>query len=287
MNARDPLSPAPQSSEVSTSFVPGEWNDMPAEYYHAVEAMSYSGAKKILRSPAHYKLARETPNEPTDAMQFGTAVHCGVLEPDCFAERVVIAPSVNKRTNAGKEELANFEALNFGRLILSPHDFQRARRCVDAVRAHPAASRLLTGAKVEGSLFWFDAEYGVPCKMRFDARNLGGIVDLKTAQDASPDEFGRQAAKLLYHVQAAHYWSGSEHVFNEAPTFFAFVVVESEPPHAVACYVVPPIAMQTGRRLMDEALARYKAALAAGKWVGYPDTITTLELPRYAVRFDI
>ncbi len=50
---------------------------------------------------------------------------------------------------------------------------------------------------------------------------------------------------------------------------------------------MPPIALQTGRRLMDEALGRYKTALHAGKWQGYPDTITTLELPRYAVRFDI
>lgn len=260
---------------------------MPAEQYHQIEAMSASGAKKMLRSPRHYKLMRDTPNEPTDAMQFGTAVHCGVLEPEHFASRVVVAPSVNKRTNAGKEELANFEALNFGKIVLSPGDMRRAQASINEVWSHPAARRLLTDAKIEGSLFWFDAEYNVPCKLRYDAFNLGGLIDLKTTQDASPEVFGRQAANLLYHVQAAHYWSGCEHVTNAAPTFFAFVVVESEPPHAVACYVVPPAAMQTGRRLMDEALARYKVALVAGKYAGYPDTITTLELPRYALRFDI
>ena len=41
---------------------------------------------------------------------------------------------------------------------------------------------------------------------------------------------------------------------------------------------------KAGRREMDEALARYKAALAAGGWPGYDPKIRPLVLPRYAVR---
>jgi len=260
--------------------------NLPAEVYHAHEAMSASGAKKILRSPAHYRLMRTKPAEPTEAMQFGTVVHCGVLEPDRLSSTVCIAPEINRRTNAGKAEYAAFCAENAGRIVMTREDYDRAMRCVDAVRAHPAAAKLLVGAEVEGSLFWRDARYDVPCKVRYDLRNHGGLADLKTTDDASPETFARTIANYLYHVQAAHYVGGAEHVLNESPRFFAFIAVEKEEPHAVACYVLPGNAILAGAHLMNKALERYQAALAAGEWKGYPDTIEAIQLPRYALRFD-
>lgn len=265
---------------------PGVYHGMPPEEYHAVESMSASGAKKMLQSPAHYRLMRTTPNEPTDAMLFGTAVHCGVLEPDRYVDSVVVCPDINKRTKEGRAQWLSFVAENASRTVLSFDQAGRAARCIAAVRAHPAASRLLDGARCEVSMFWQDTEYKVPCKLRADALNHGGVIDLKTTTDASPEGFGRQAANLLYHVQGAHYWSGCEHAMDSSPQFFAFIVVESEEPHAVACYTLPPVAVQSGRRKMDEALSRYRDALSAGKWPGYPETINPLDLPRYALRFD-
>lgn len=280
MNAPEPI-----NALARPPFAPGVFYGMPAEHYHATEAMSASGAKKMLRSPQHYRLMRDTPNEPTAAMQFGTAVHCGVLEPDTFADAVVCAPDVNKRTKDGKAEWEYFLSCNVGKTVLSPDDFARAQRCVDAVLAHPAARTLLDGAQREISLFWEDGRYKVPCKARYDIRSHGGVSDLKTTQDASPDGFARQIASLLYHVQGAHYCSGAEHALNASPTFFAFVCVESEPPHAVACYVLPSNAILAGAHLMSRALERYAAALAAGEWPGYPQEINQILLPRYALQF--
>lgn len=282
MNAETPATLAKRT----VPFVEGRFDDFPAEDYHAIEAMSTGGAKKILRSPAHFRLARDTPNEPTDAMEFGTAVHCGVLEPDDFDARICIAPEVNKRTNAGKAEWSYFQQCNEGKIILSADDMARARKCIDAVRMHPAAQRLLEGGQNEVSLFWHDGRYKVPCKCRFDILNYGGGVDLKTTQDASPEGFGRSIAQYLYHAQGAHYNSGAEHILNASLEFFAFIAVESEPPHCVACYTLPTNAMLAGSRLIAEALARYAAALDAGKWPGYPETIQPIQLPRWATRFD-
>lgn len=278
---------APQSAVALArpEFAVGLFRDLPAEAYHACEALSASGAKKLLQSPAHYKLWRDEPSAPTPQMQFGTAVHAGVLEPDTFAAAVVAAPEINKRTKAGAEEWAAFVAANAGRIALSAEDYARCLRCVAAVRAHPAATALLTGAEVELSLFWRDAKLGVPCKARYDARNHGGIVDLKTTQDASPEGFARQIASLRYHLQAAHYFSGAEHVCNETPRFFAFIAVESEPPHAVACYALPGAAILAGAHLAGIAAERYARALAAGAWPGYAETIETIHLPRWAMSF--
>lgn len=278
MNAETPALLAPPLD----GFIPA----LAAERYHAHEAMSASGAKKILRSPAHYRLMRTKPSPPTAAMEFGTVVHCGVLEPDLLSSVVCIAPDVNKRTNAGKAEFAAFQEANAGRIVMSLDDYDRAMRCVDAVRAHPGAAKLLVGAEVEGSLFWRDARFDVPCKVRYDARNHGGLVDLKTTEDASPDEFARTIVNFKYHVQGAHYVSGAEHVLNESPKFFAFIAVEKEEPHGVACYALPGNAILAGAYLMNKALERYQQALAAGAWAGYPDTIESIQLPRYALRFD-
>ena len=267
-------------------FAPGIFPGMAFETYHAVEAMSASGAKKILQSPMHYRLNRDKPSQPTERMQFGSVVHIGVLEPDTMHERVAIAPDVDRRTKAGKEEWQAFLAESAGRIVLAQAEYDRARRCIDAVRAHPGASHLLEGAATEISLFWNDARYGVPCKARWDIFNYDGVADLKTTVDASPDGFGRQIANLLYHVQAAHYCSGGEHVRHESPRFFAFIAVESEEPHAVACYVLPGSAILAGAYLMSKALARYEEALRLGHFPGYPDTIEEIHLPRYALRFD-
>lgn len=267
-------------------FAPGVFHDMPGEVYHAIEAMSASGAKKMLRSPRHYRLMRETPNEPTAAMQFGSVVHAGVLEPETLESCVAVLPEVNRRTNAGKAMIADFEALNPGRILLDAAEYARALACIKAVHAHRGASTLLDGGEREVSLFWNDGRYGVPCKARLDIRSHGGITDLKTTQDASPEGFAKQISNLLYHVQGAFYCSASEHALNESPRFFAFIAVESEPPHAVACYALPSNAILAGLHLVNRALERYAAALAAGEWPGYPDTIDMIKLPPYALRFD-
>lgn len=268
------------------AFTPGVVPDLPDVAYHATEAMSYSGTKKMLRSPQHFLLARQQPSEPTAAMIFGKAVHCGALEPERFATTVVCAPDCNTRTNAGKAELAAFEAEHAGAIILKPGDFDRARRCVDAVLAHPMARELMAGAQREVSLFWFDGKYGTPCKARLDLLN-GHIADIKTTTDASPEGFARQAAQLLYHVQAAFYNSGLEHVANTSMDFFANIAVESEPPHAVACYTIPGNAVLAGARLMNTALERYAAALKTGEWSGYPTELYALKFPKYALTFDL
>lgn len=273
---------------------------MPGEAYHAVEALSASGAKKVLRSPLHYKLFRTQPSEPTAVMQFGTAAHCGILEPARFHETVICVPAdAPKRPTiaqirAAKPSPETVAAINFwqafnrnciGKVVLDAADYARVERCIDAVLSHPAASQLLADSEREVSLFWRDGRYDVPCKARLDIRSHGGITDVKTCTDASPETFGRQAASLLYHVQGAMYFNGCEHVLDATPEFFGFICVESEEPHAVACYVLDTAALLAGAHLCNIALERYAQALKSGKFPGYPSTIERLPFPRWALQF--
>lgn len=281
---------------------PGFYADMPAELYHAIEAMSSGGSQKMLRSPAHYKRMRTERNEPTPAMQFGTVIHAGVLEPHRLADVCAAVPddapsrptSAQLRAKKPSPDTLDaiaywteFNARNGGRIILSASDHARAMLTIEAIRAHPGASQLLAGAQIEGSLFWQDSRYGVPCKARFDARNLGGLIDVKSTQDASPEAFARSAAAFSYHVQGAHYCSGARHVFGENPEFFAIIAAETEPPFGVACYLLESNALLAGGHRMSIALGRYAAALSEDRWSGYPSTIEVLRMPAYATKFNV
>ena len=266
-------------------FIPGIHANLAGAEYHAIEAMSSSGAKKMLQSPAHYRLMRDTQIEPTEAMRIGTAVHTLILEPN-RADEVVALPEVNARTKDGRAELEAWHAANAGKQGFASDTLARIHAAVAAVRAHPGATMLLSDGEPEVSLLWRDSQYDVQCKARDDwLRRDGGIVDLKTTRDASADGFGRTIASFMYHVQAAFYWIGHEHLFDRSPEFFAFVAVETEPPFGVATYVLQSDAIRAGMRHVEVALRRYREALDSGHWPGYAEEIQPISVPRWALTF--
>lgn len=275
----DPIAIATQSG-----FVPGVHHDLDETVYRKVEAISYSGAKKLLRSGKHYLHQRTHPSAPTSSMSLGTAVGYGVLQPHLWDSEVVKSQKFDRRTKEGKAGAEAFERECAGKLILDPDEYDAALQMIESVRSHPGASALLSGGRAEVSMMWVDAKYGVPCKGRVDYMREG-FVDLKTTKDASPKEFARQASGLMYHVQAAAYYSGALHTMDRHPEFWAWICVENEAPFATACYIAEPNAILAGDRLWDQALVSYKRGIETGVWSGYPDTIEPLKFPKYALTF--
>lgn len=290
--------PATAAAVTRPPFIPGRFDDMPAETYHAIECLSAGGAKKILKTPAHFRLMRDKPNEPTASMVFGTVVHTLVLQPDLADSMVIAVPDdapkrpTSAQRNAKKPSFEALSAIEFwdgfneraaGKIILSGEDFDRARRTADAVHAHPAARALLNGALREISLFWEDADTGVPVKCRYDIwnREIGG--DLKTCQSAHPDDFAKDIAKFLYHLQGALYWSGAEHRLA-TPDGFVFIAAESDQPHFVAVYELDQPSLLAGGALYREAMKRYAECVKAGAWPAYPDGVTRINVPGWALK---
>lgn len=71
--------------------------DVPAVYAHemanGLPRMSFSSLMKFLRSPLHMLHDKEQEDkEETEALRFGKAFHCLVLEPDKWDERFVMIP---------------------------------------------------------------------------------------------------------------------------------------------------------------------------------------------------
>ncbi len=59
--------------------------NLPIADYHAGEEISHSGIVKLLKSPEHYLQYKIGGDEPTPAMEFGSAFHAFILEPELFA----------------------------------------------------------------------------------------------------------------------------------------------------------------------------------------------------------
>ena len=80
---------------------------MTNEDYHAdTSAISASGLKLFMRSPAHYYATYLDPNRiersPTPAMRVGTATHCAILEPERFSAEYIALPEGLDRRKEGE-----------------------------------------------------------------------------------------------------------------------------------------------------------------------------------------
>lgn len=261
-------------------------SDMTPADYLAVQALSASGLKKLRQSPAHFYGTTLDPKrpaeEPSEALQAGSLLHCAVLEPEQLGARYVAKPSgMNFSTKEGK---AWRDAQT--RQIVTAEAWATAQAQASALRALPDVRQLLSVGRAECSAFWIDGETGVLCKCRPDWHTPAGngviLLDLKTCQDASPDGFARAVARYGYHLQAAHYSAGFQAATGQPVLGFVFAAVESDWPHAAAPYMLTDDDLAAARAEVRRLTQLYADCLASGVWPGYASEIQTLALPSWA-----
>lgn len=254
--------------------------------YHAHPAVSKSHLDLIARSPLHYWARYFDPNrvtpEPSPQMRLGTALHTHVLELSRWDEEIAVAPAMDRRTKAGKESWAAFEADAAGKTVITADDAAQVMTMGRAVMRHPAAAMLLgLPGKAETTHMWMDAATGLECKCRPDWLTDDGsiVVDLKTTKDASLRGFKQSVANYRYHVQAAWYLHGLEQATGRRPDQFIFICVESTAPFATAVYAADAEMIERGHDQAMRDLAKLSVCKAADHWPSYSDQIETLSLP--------
>lgn len=261
------------------------------EQYHGGPGVSKSHLDVIARSPAHYWQAyvnpvRE-PRVPTPAMVVGTAIHAAILEPDLFTSGFIVAPEINKRTNAGKAEYAAFLDEHEDYTVLSTEQWQVALGARDSAHRHPLVRERLKRGAAEQSYYALDPGTGALIKCRFDWLDVGGAphaLDVKSTEDASPERFMRSVLDYRYHVQQAWY----EHTFGAATDYelalreWVFLAIEKTPPFACAAYTLPPEMVRAGQQQAQRELARIQECRLRDHWPAYGDECVQLDVPRWA-----
>jgi len=239
---------------------------MEADNYYSIQAVSQSAIKAFLQSPRAYKRFLEGCATATKSMGIGTAIHMAILEPAKFLE-CYACPEF------GKNATAAFKAANEGKEVLSYTDYQK---CVDSaaeVKKQAETNPLLktlfsTPHEVEKAHFWTDRDFDIECKAKMDmvAKNGTFILDIKTCQDASFEQFPRDFRKYGYGLQAAFYLAG--HSANTlpnisemgviVPTDYYILAIESSSPHNLCLYKVLPETITRGTELYKDTLDAIK-----------------------------
>lgn len=274
--------------------------------YFAAEAISVSGLKKLKKSPAHFKEAEE--KAETEAMAFGSAYHCYILEPERFEKEyyvfddsvvcgALIAKGVKSPRATNDYKAWRESELNFadGKTLIEKPDFEKIKAMKDRLFSHPYAKMLLTNGEAEvGLAGTIQTQSGpITVKLKPDYIKAGKhiIVDLKTAADASIDGFTRAAADNDYHIQAAFYSDLLEMMAGDGMgQTFIFIAQEKVKPYAFNLFECSPQFITQGRYEYEMLLQLYKHCLDNNYWPGYqvfcPNRYGLLELslPKWAIK---
>ncbi|MDZ4341359.1 MAG: PD-(D/E)XK nuclease-like domain-containing protein [Candidatus Binatia bacterium] len=286
-----------------TDGLPGLYPDVPEEAYHSIPACNQSRLKLLgEKSEAHVYHEMQNPTPPTPEMEFGSAVHVAVLQPDQLERRYVVVGQCAGQTQKGER------CANGGSIIIDGHsfcrrhvpktgtpddrrtirqvDFDRCRDMRDSVYACASARDALEHpdpTELSALWSWNVDGFPLPCKARMDKLlpSAGAIADLKTTVDASPRGFVRAVYTYGYYVQAAFYTQGAA-ALGCACDDFLIVAVEKEPPFACAIYRVRDDAIEAGFNELQPLLLRYAHAVQTNTWPSYPQTPIEIGLPDYA-----
>jgi hypothetical protein len=255
---------------------PGVYADLPEPQYLAdPDSISASGAKQLLKSPAHFKL----PQWFSDAADLGSAFHTETL--GCGQE-VVVVDAASWRGKEASEAQAKARAE--GKAPILAKDMPTVQAMAKAVREHPTASRLLARpGRPELSVFWRDDEWDVTRRCRVDYLTDDGInVDLKSTVSVDRYKLQRTVMDYGYDLSTAWYEDTLRGQGVDL-TASALVFVEKTEPYRVRVVELSPEFVDRGRRLAEKALEIYRDCTAADVWPNYDDPdFTTIHPPAWA-----
>ena len=263
---------------------------MPEAEYHAdpcPEPSLSSHVASILlnRSPLHAWVAHPRLNphfERVDEGKFdlGRAAHELLL---CGQSCLAIVEADDWRTKAARE--ARDAAYAEGKTPLLARQWADVERMAEAVQrqlaVHFEAKEALSNGQPEMALIW--KEGVVWCRARLDWLPNEGVIfyDLKTTPDASPDAWQRRLFENGADLQSGFYRRGIRAVLGIQSPRFRFVVVENEPPHAVAVFELDPAAVDLADRKAEEAIRVWGECMKTGTWPAYPPLVHYVAPPAW------
>lgn len=228
---------------------------MPDELYFQLDYenhgyLSSTFLKTALGDPVSYQYSLDNPLESSDAMNFGSLVHCYYLEPERFKTDYLLAPAVDRRTKAGKAEYEAFQHQAKGKVIYSQKDSDTIK-AID--KYFPSNLRRWLDEAEKELTCLVDLPFG-KVRVKFDAISQGSdaIFDVKTTSKF--DRFKSEVKYRFYNMQARLYQLAANKYFGGEFTFY-WIVIETVAPFRVTRYQCHVDMLQRGGELINEAIA--------------------------------
>lgn len=279
---------------------PGVYAGIPEPVYHGdpyVEpSISSTGVRQLLKCPALFwahspRNPDRVPTEASAAMNFGSAAHKWLLEPEWFDRSIWVKPNGFSEHHHKKwaDVMPAFDAaVKANKRVISEKDKLTIEAMKATLEADPLIRQLLTNCDVEQSAFWVEQteEGPVVSRKRTDGRPRSGqfILDYKTCECASPDAVKRAILNYGLHIQGAHYMAG-EVALGGNPQKFFLLFQEKKPPYLAVIYEIDEVTLSIGEQRRMEALATFAKCSREGRWPSYGNGhVLTASLPNWMIK---
>lgn len=248
--------------------------------YKALKGINASFLKACSFSAWHGWKYLNEPQFTSDAMEFGSAAHSALLEPETFQSMYAVSPKFDKRTKAGKEGAAEFESANFGKTVIDQDDAFKIGQIVANCKAIPAVAAALSAFEKEKTYTW-DHPVGFKMKARLDLvdHKNGVIIDVKTTRNGEEREFLKQLLALRYDCQLLHY----SFPLDTAATVYT-IAIESDTAQVALYDVTDIVHSQFTLKRYEKALETAVQVLAMKECPPkFKPEIINLTLPKWAL----
>jgi hypothetical protein len=207
--------------------------------------------------------------KPSEALDFGKAVHCLLLGDEAFAESFVVRPKdfPDYRSKAARDWRDEVTAA--GKTIVTPEQLDRIRLIAEDAAKYPLVKLGLLNGRVERTMCWKDPETGIWLKARPDAIPAadGVFADLKTASKFDEDFLERQIFDAGYYLQGAITRMVCRGLGIPFETFTLLYVLNDDVPDT-AHVELSEHDLDRGERVVRWALKTIRRCLDANEWPG-------------------
>jgi hypothetical protein len=264
----------------------GAVHNLSFEEYCKAPGINQSVLKQFLdTTPADVKAGIEKERgKPSKALRLGTTEHYLLLQPKEFDANVPIRPEHWKDYKKAEAQKWRDDHYDAGRLPCTIEERRDIQFMHDAVRAHRISGPLFRRGQAEVSIFFHDPEVGLDIKTRIDwlpdpTLIVDGpvpVVDLKTADDVTPDYFRNTIRYRKYYFQAFVNLRACAVVGLER-TCALLCAVKSAPPWTVEIFQIGARWLEKAHEEYVAACRIYKECIETGVWPGSTNTINVVE----------
>lgn len=254
------------------------WNVSEKEY-RAYPALNFHTLADFHRDPRAFHDGFFDDKDVTPAMEFGTALHCRILEPERFRdEYAVFHAPINEKTgapygantNAYKEARDNWTQENEGKIVLTEQDAETLGKLIDAYTFHANAAAIMREPIVKEQpvkatiQIHPTSDETIEVKGKIDALTTAGLVDLKTTS-ALDDGTGRDRFRYAiydykYIVQLAFYRMILREIGFAGDLHCWIIAFEKQEPNRVAVYLFEDAVIDAAEQTARNWLASWNNA---------------------------
>ena len=214
------------------------------EVYHSHASISASGLKTIYKKSVFHYLNKEQ-FISTPAMNFGSAVHSALLEPE-KNEIIALPENINLRTKKDRD---------FKTKLIEDNNVSNNR----------LATKLLSELdEIEYS--YYGTIEDIDVRVRPDGiKKNKHIIDIKTCNDASPKAFRNAIYNYAYSLQACFY----SEALGYDPAAFRFIAIQNKYPFDVAVYSLSNDLIEHGKTAWRTAFNLWADYIKENKVSGF------------------